>query len=175
MRFPSPRRYAGLRARLHRGTAERCPLAPSVLALLTLLAFVDVGPGDRAGRHCRYRIGHDADDAAELPPVQRVAGLVEVDCRMPADAVGPLEHVLNCAGDDLADVAEVSLAGRPKDGTQLEHDLPREYEGAGVAVIIARWHPSRPAPVWTALAPARRSDTRGLRGSRSRRENARGR
>ena len=118
------------------------------------------------------RIGHDGDDRAELPPVQRVAGLVEVDCRVPADAVGPLEHVLNCAGVDLADVAEVSLAGRPKDGTHLGHDLLREHEGARVAVIIAR---GMPAPVWTALAPARRSDTRGPRGSRSRRESARGR
>src|SRR5580693_1020246 len=104
------------------------------LGLSDLLAFVNVGPGDPAGRHCRYGIGHDADDAAELPPVQRVAGLVGVECWVPADRLGPLEHVLNCAGDDLARVAEIAFAGRPEDGTHLERGLPCEHEGARVAV-----------------------------------------
>ena len=101
--------------------------------------------------------------AAELPPVQRVAGLVEVDCWVPADRLGSFEHVLNCAGDDLARVAEVSLAGRPEDGTHLERDCFANMRARGVAVIIAR----RPASAAWAVSGGRcslaclRSDPRG--------------
>ena len=94
---------------------------PSRHARLSSKGF---GRGDQEPRQ-ETLIPQDGLRKEGFRPCRRVAGLVEVDCRMPADAVGPLEHVLNCAGDDLARVAKVSLcrATQGRDAAPRTADL----------------------------------------------------
>jgi hypothetical protein len=58
----------------------------------------------------------DQIDAAEPPPVQRMARLVEVDRRAPADRVRRAEEVHDLARVDAALLAKVGFAGAFKDG-----------------------------------------------------------